>query len=124
TCGVFFYVWLFIEANFVKKLDQMSPARAFFIGYLAVDLVGSILLFAAADEEYGLAALGVILLLAGVVLFFIGVFSMRRSLEYHYNTVERIGLRLNPVLTFFFNILYFQYHFSRIARWKRTGVLS
>lgn len=124
TCGIFAYVWLFIEATFVKKLDPASPARLFFIGYLAAHIPGSILLFAAAGEKYGLAGLGVILLLAGVVLFFTGVFSMRRSLEHYYNTAERTGLRLNPVLTFFFNMLYFQYHFSRIARWKRTGILS
>jgi hypothetical protein len=27
-------------------------------------------------------------------------------------------------MTFFFNILYLQYHMSRIAKWKQTGVLS
>jgi len=44
-------------------------------------------------------------------------------LPHHYNTVGNIGLRLSSLLTFFFNILYFQHHFSRIARWKRTGIL-
>ncbi|GIU73877.1 MAG: hypothetical protein KatS3mg004_0964 [Bryobacteraceae bacterium] len=48
---------------------------------------------------------------------------MRRSLLHHYSTVENIGLRLNSVLTLFFIVLYFQYHFSRITRWKRTGIL-
>ena len=38
--------------------------------------------------------------------------------------MEPINLRLSGVMTFFFNILYFQYHFTRIAEWKRTGMLS
>jgi len=53
-----------------------------------------------------------------------GVFGMRRSLLNYYNTVEPIGLRLSGVMTFFFSVFYFQYHFTRIANWKQTGVLS
>jgi hypothetical protein len=35
-----------------------------------------------------------------------------------------VGLRLSAAMTFFFNILYFQYHLSRIAQWKKTGQFS
>jgi hypothetical protein len=48
---------------------------------------------------------------------------MRDALVEYYNTVEPINLRLSGVMTFFFSFLYFQYHFSRIANWKRTGYL-
>jgi hypothetical protein len=41
----------------------------------------------------------------------------------YYNSTEPINLRLSAVMTFFFNTLYFQYHMSRIADWKRTGYL-
>lgn len=126
TCGIFGYVWMFIEAGFVKKIDPSSPARTFFVIYLAGSLValpGLFLIDSSAGDALPALAMS-LMILAATALFFLGVFSMRRSLLYHYNTVENIGLRLNPVLTFFFNILYFQHHFSRIARWKRTGVLS
>jgi hypothetical protein len=53
----------------------------------------------------------------------LSIFGMRRSIENYYNTVEPIGLRLNPVMTFFFNTIYFQYHFDRIINWKTTGRL-
>ena len=53
----------------------------------------------------------------------ITIFSMRSSIQTYYNTTEPIGLRLSGVMTFFFSIYYFQYHFTRIADWKRTGVL-
>jgi hypothetical protein len=49
---------------------------------------------------------------------------MRSSLVQYYNTVEPISLKLSGVMTFFFNIYYFQHHFSRIAEWKRTGRLT
>jgi hypothetical protein len=52
------------------------------------------------------------------------VFGMRRSIVQYYNTREPIGLKLSGVMTFFFSILYFQYHFSRIAEWKQTGRLG
>ena len=63
-------------------------------------------------------------MIAGIVLHLIGIFRMRSSLQNYYNTVEPINLRLSGVMTFFFAVFYFQYHFSRIANWKRTGYLE
>lgn len=126
TCGIFGYVWMFIQANFVKKIDPASPARMFFVLYTAMTLLAFPILFLTGPGD-GAETAGLVAILGflfAAVLFFLGVFSMRRSLLHHYNTAENIGLRLNPVLTFLFNILYFQYHFSRIARWKRTGMLD
>ena len=67
--------------------------------------------------------MGGLICLGGVILVLVGVFNMRSSLEHHYNRAEPIGLKLHPVMTFFFNTLYFQYHMTRIAEWKRTGTL-
>jgi len=64
-------------------------------------------------------ALDVILLVMGLVM----VFGMRKSMVTYYNSVEPIGLQLSGIMTFFFTLIYFQYHFSRIANWKRTGIL-
>ena len=66
--------------------------------------------------------LSVALLIA--VFWLIAIFGMRSSLVRYYNTVEPMGLRLSGVMTFFFNIIYFQYHLSRIANWEKTGVLA
>jgi hypothetical protein len=53
---------------------------------------------------------------------------MRSDIESYYNTTENINLRLTGVgsalLTLFFAVYYFQWHFSRIAKWKKTGVLE
>ncbi len=63
------------------------------------------------------------LALGGLVFHLKAFFGMRDSIERHYNTVEPINLRLSSIMTFFFNVIYFQYHFTRINEWKRTGAL-
>jgi hypothetical protein len=46
-------------------------------------------------------------------------------MEDYYNSTENIGgLQLSGVMTFFFSTVYIQYHINRLARWKKTGVLS
>jgi hypothetical protein len=50
-----------------------------------------------------------------------GIFMLRQSLLSYYSKVEPIGLELSGVMTFLFGPLYFQYHLSRIAKWKKTG---
>ena len=49
---------------------------------------------------------------------------MRRSLLAHYNEVEPVGLELSRVMTLIFNVLYFQYHFTRIAKLKEAGAVA
>jgi transposase len=48
------------------------------------------------------------------------VIGMRKSLVQHYNSVEPIGLKLNELLTIVLGVVYFQFHFSNIAAWKKT----
>jgi hypothetical protein len=57
----------------------------------------------------------------GDVLVLVAAFNMRRSIEAHYNSAEPIGLKLSGGMTFFFNFLYFQYHFSRIVKMKKAA---
>jgi uncharacterized protein DUF4339 len=130
-CNIFQIVWLFIEAGFVKKIDSESKGIAFLAGSLVTEIVAVIALFTSIgmspdrqDPSPTVFVPFILIALAGVVLHFIGVFQMRSSLENYYNTVEPINLRLSGVMTFFFAVYYFQYHFSRIANWKRTGYLE
>ena len=55
------------------------------------------------------------------IMIFVSRFVMSASLEEHFNTVEPVGLRLNPVLTFFFGGIYFQYHLNRINAMKQAA---
>ena len=58
--------------------------------------------------------------LIGWLVRLVARFSMRASLEEHFNGPDPIGLRLSGVMTFFFGGLYFQYHLNRINEIKNA----
>jgi predicted tellurium resistance membrane protein TerC len=129
TFGLGALVWAFKQIAFVKKLDPSCKAMTWMMLSL-LGMVGQVVIYFAAfssgSVDAAVSATAVILLLNVVIGIFglMAVFAMRASLVRYYNTVENIGLRLSGVMTFFFSILYFQYHFSRIAQWKQTGRLG
>jgi hypothetical protein len=129
TFGIFYIIWVFKQANFVKRIDPSNPASNLFkimilllVAYIAVLTGAAFTQSTALIATVGAA--GGLLDLVMVAINLIAVFKMRASLLNYYNTVEPIGLRLSGAMTFFFNILYFQYHFQRIAQWKQSGVLT
>ncbi|GIU73876.1 MAG: hypothetical protein KatS3mg004_0963 [Bryobacteraceae bacterium] len=70
-------IWVFVQANFVKKIDPASPARGFFIGSLAVSLLTYPAMFLASFvDRPGVAvmALAPLLMPVSIALFFPGVF--------------------------------------------------
>ena len=128
----FALVWFFVELGFVKKIDPSNASMKQLIMGISSIVVGFILFFVlaaagGASERPAMAMLGGLVLFAAYIATFVfmlmAVFGMRRSIQNYYNTVEPIGLRLGGGMTFFFNILYIQYHLTRIASYKRTGVL-
>jgi hypothetical protein len=131
TGGIVGIVWAFKQAKFVKKIDPSSRAVLTLTLCLLAALAQIVLLFAAMGAAYSGSASGAsasagIAMLLNLVVFILSLvtfFGMRSSIVRYYNTAEPINLRLSGVMTFFFNVLYFQYHFSRIAEWKKTGQL-
>jgi hypothetical protein len=128
TGGLAALIWILKEAAFVKKLDPGSKAVKLLVVAL-VAMLGQVVLFLAvfssgsSSEIAAVSGIMMILNLVVAVVGLIAVFGMRASIVRYYNTVEPIGLRLSGVMTFFFSVLYFQYHFSRIFAWKKTGRL-
>lgn len=133
VCGLFSLYWLYQIVTFAQQIDPNSKAKKNYllgillaiVGYVVV-LVGAIA--GAAADSVAMSTIGslvgMVAILAGVVFVILGHFDVRKSMEQYYNSVENIGLKLNPVFTFFFNIYYFTYHFNRITKWKTTGVLQ
>jgi hypothetical protein len=78
----------------------------------------------ALTHNQSLAMLSPIGQLAGLVCYIVAVFGMKSSLETYYNSKEPIGLKLSGVMVFFFNVLYFQYHFNEIANRKKAMVVT
>lgn len=125
TCGLGALVWMFIQANFVKKIDPQSKAVIMLIAYLGCYVLSmGFSIGGAIANEPTLSLLGTPISLAGVAILIWNFFQMRTSLLDYYNRVENIGLRLSPIMTFFFAVFYFQHHFARINKWKTTGQLE
>ena len=71
-----------------------------------------------------LYAIALFLRLPAAILGLWLIFEIRDELIRHYNEREPIGLKLSPVMTFFFSYYYFQYHLYRIAKKKQAQTLS
>lgn len=115
TCGLFGWAWVIVQAAWIKKVQPESKALVYIIIAIALFFVGG-----ATNASHQVAGYGGFFSLGGLALWLVGVFSMKASIEQHFNTAEPIGLQLSGVMTFFFNVIYFQYHFTEIARAKQA----
>ncbi len=123
---IFLFIWALVQASFARKIDPSSNAMWAFLLWIALSVVNFVMVFqnglgTAAQNPSNLSSL---LAVGSFVCLTVGAFSIRQSMLAYYNTVEPIQLQLSGVLTFFFGIFYLQYHMSRIARWKTTGILT
>jgi len=123
SCGIFAWVWVIMEAVWIRKIRPQSKGLLFVLLALGCYVISGIIGGVDAAMDHA-GNPGGLFSLAGLVLLIVGVFQMRGDLEEHYNSVEPIHLKLSGVMTFFFAVFYFQYHFTRINNWKRTGILQ
>lgn len=129
TLGIFGMIWPFIQANWVRKVDQKSSATLLLGIAVACGVVGYILYFAGfaalqrGDTSLGLASFSGLLVIACWVLYLIAYFSMASSLR---RNLPEYGLpvAIGGVTLFFFTLYYMQGQLSWIARWKDTGQVS
>ncbi len=97
TFGIFGIVWMFVHARWIRRIDPTS--NALFV--LAVGIPVQIVL--------GLDGNDLLASLVGAVATTWAYFMMRSSVE------ARFGMALSGIMTFFFNMLYLQYHLTGIA---------
>jgi hypothetical protein len=125
TCGIFQLIWNLIIATWVRKVEPTSKALLFYI-------IGYVLLFANAGSSAGLVLasmnhqpihanyLGSLVGIAAWVFRLVARFTLREDLIRHYNGVEPIGIDINPILTFFFGGVYFQYKLNQVNQIKQA----
>ncbi|MEO8662029.1 MAG: hypothetical protein ABI693_26415 [Bryobacteraceae bacterium] len=121
TFGTFAWIWMFVEAAFVRKIYPGSKALIWYAIGIGGLLFGGFAVGAIGDvprEVFSLLQLGCL------VFLLVGHYDIRGSLEEYYNSEENMGLQLSGVMTFFFNTVYFQYHLNRVRRWKQSGEIS
>lgn len=125
TCGIFFWVWFLVESAFVRKIRPQSNGLIFAVIALVCSFGGQFFRFYGVfGHHFMMTRFGSLSGIASLVLILVAAFTIKGDLEQYYNSVEPINLRLNGVMVFFFAVFYFQHHFSRIARWKKTGILE
>jgi hypothetical protein len=132
TCGLFVIFWIYKQAQFVKKIDPQCDAPKFYLYALILYVAGYVTVFAGAlaaaamgsDIAMILPMLGQLVILGGVVCLILAAFKMRTAIHNYYTMVEPMGINLmdttGAVLTFFFSIYFFQYHFANIAARKKA----
>jgi hypothetical protein len=123
TCGIFVIVWNLIIASWANRVQPASKALMYYIiatVLIVLHLGGSwgIFIAVAHHHEYHRSVLGSLLWLASWVVRLIARFTLRDTLEQHFNGPEPLGLRLSAVMTFFFGGIYFQYKLNEINEQK------
>jgi len=125
TCGLFQLIWNFVIASWLKRVQQNSKALLYYaIGYgllllysgLSFPIFLAQLHHTGMHRHFGAGLLG----LVAWVFRLVARFSVKASLEEHFNGPEPIGYTMNPVLLFFFGGLYIQSELSRINEIKQA----
>lgn len=124
TRSLFSIIWTFIQANWARKLSGKNNAMVLTAMYPAGVISGAIMSgIGKATQETFLSGFGLILIVAGLFCLILAAFEIKGAMEEYYTSVENIGLSMSGAMTFFFSVIYIQYHINRIARWKKTGEL-
>jgi hypothetical protein len=113
TLGIFEDVWLLWQSRWAKKVDPRSRATIFLAAGLLLFLVGWVF-----TEMADFKSLAGWVEIGGLVLSQIGNFSIKGTMEKHYN------VSLSGVMTIFFTAIYFQYHFDRLAKNDSAGAMG
>lgn len=120
TCGLFAIVWDLVQVLWMKRIEPQTRAFPYFIAYAILTFINGGFSAGSMYGNHHASALGGLTGIAAFVFVILYRFAMRDSLERHFNSAEPIGLRLGPIMTFFFGGLYFQYHFNQINAAKQS----
>ena len=137
--NLFFIIWDFVQAAWLKKVAPASTALANYITAWVLMLLAVVVAIASgvsfatsqASNQSGNVTPGAgvivalliagLIYLGGLVMYIVARFAERAALEQHFNGPEPVGLKLSGVMTFFFGSLYFQYHLNRINALKQAA---
>lgn len=125
TCVLFVIVWNLVIAAWAKRVQPASNALMYYIiatALMVLNFGGSYggVLAAMHHRPHHESILGGFIAIATWIVRLIARFTLRDTLEQHYNGPEPLGLRLSAVMTFFFGGIYFQYKLNRINEIKET----
>jgi GYF domain 2 len=124
TCAVFVMVWNLIIAAWANRVEPASKALTYYIiatVLIVLNFGGSwgVMISIAHHNQPHQHILGSLIGIASWVARLIARFTLRDTLERHFNGPEPLGLRLSALMTFFFGGIYFQYKLNEINQLKQ-----
>ena len=125
TCRIFVVVWNLVIASWANRVEPASKALMWYIiaTVLFVLELGSswtVIISLSHHVHPHHSVLGNLISIAAWVVRLIARFTLRDTLEQHFNGPEPLGLRLSAVMTFFFGGIYFQYKLNEINLMKQA----
>jgi hypothetical protein len=125
TCGLFVVVWNLVLASWSKRIEPASKALMYYIiatALIVLNFGGSYgnVIAVMHHQHAHQSVFGGLIGIATWVVRLVARFTLRDTLEQHYNGPEPIGLRLSAVLTFFFGGIYFQYKLNELNEVKQS----
>jgi hypothetical protein len=127
TCSLFNKVYVLVQAAWLQRVQPNSKGLMLYIiatVIAVINIFASFSLVAVVMSHHGaMPPRHPLTSLFGLIYICMVIgarFAMRSALEEHYNVQEPIGLRLDPVMTFFFGGVYFQYKLNEINEIKQA----
>jgi len=123
TCGMFDAAWGIVLSVWMRKVSPQSKAVYYYAAWAGCLVLIFFSSFIAAEQHVS-NPFTVILQIASFVISLVARYSLKASMEEHYNSAEPMGLSLSGVMVFFFDSIYFQYHVNDIVRRKNLDRMS
>ncbi|XPF92914.1 DUF4234 domain-containing protein [Colwellia sp. RE-S-Sl-9] len=105
TFGIYLIYWMFTRVNKINTLSKVAKANV--IGmyiYIAASIFSNVVLYG-----FTLVNVSLALSLISLVAFYVAIYSLRSAITEVINEGTKEKVKIGPIKTFFFNILYFQY---------------
>ena len=118
SCGLFLIAWDIVLAIWMRQVQPASRA-IYYYGAVVFLYLGVFTFAFNAGMHHSKDPTAGLLNIVIWVLSIVARFSMKYSLEEHFNSSDPIGLSLSGVMTFFFGSIYFQYHLNQIMKRKQ-----
>jgi hypothetical protein len=118
------YVWIYVQAIWLKRAEPESKAIYWYVASDVFRIATAISQIALPQVLSNHEILLSLVELTTFALSFYAIFKFKWEMEYHFNKTDPTFLKLGGVMTFFFNVFYFQYYFHEIYRYKQQEPLS
>jgi hypothetical protein len=125
TSLAFVVAWDIVQAAWLRRVHKQSHALLYYSVSAVLFLVNAPAFFAEVLHMHAFQPLiysthVTIVNIVAFTIWLLARFSMRHSVQEHFNLTEPIGLRLSWWWTLLFGGVYFQYQFNRINELRRV----